>query len=466
MDPVRPWKTSWVLGLLFSAVFALAVGALALLLRFGVEAGFQTYLDTTQAGLHGRIMGALESLPPVEGAWDKVKVANLGRQALDQGLVLSLQDGEGLSVWSARIDAPQAVDEVFATLERRLQARVPWDTGRWEAWDHPVETTSGVAGSMTLEVFQPRRLGPSDLAFLQALDQWLVAVALAGVVLSLILGTLAARGLVRPLQSLQSTTRRLGSGDYEPPRATQTPFREVQELEADLALLASRLAHLQNLRDTAGADTAHELRTPLANLEAQLEGLEDGVLAPTPERFQRLVQEVRRLGELVQAWEDWEKARQPSPTGCQRPREVVESVVESFRPRTETRGQTLALSTESSLPPLSVGRVELARVVVNLVENAHRATPPGGSILVGLRPVLGGVELTVDDTGPGIPEAHRDAVFDRFYRVDPSRSRESGGLGLGLSLVKALIEGAKGRVAAEVSPEGGCRIRAFLPELS
>jgi signal transduction histidine kinase len=110
-----------------------------------------------------------------------------------------------------------------------------------------------------------------------------------------------------------------------------------------------------------------------------------------------------------------------------------------------------------SVPPLPVTDTDLGRITVNLVENAHRFAP-GGRLKVSLTKDVRTVVLMVDDNGPGIPVEHRDAVFDRFYRVDPSRARASGGLGLGLSLVKALVEAAGGSVRADVSPEGGCRI--------
>lgn len=455
--------TSAVLAALFSAVFALAVGAVTLVLRFSVEAGFQTYLDASQAAAHGRIMGALESLPPLEGSWDRERVAALGRQALEQGLVLSLTDSRGQTVWNARTDAPEAVDAVFDALERRLRSRVPWEKGRWEAWDHPVASAE-VQGTMVLEVFQPRRLGPSDVAFLENLDSLLGAMALAGTVLSLLMGVFTAQSLVRPLRGLGKTAQRLGAGDYSPPVPLKTAFTEVRNLEADLAVLAQRLARFQALRDTAGADTAHELRTPLANLEAQLEALEDGVLSPTPERFAALGREARRLRDLVQAWEDLERARAlpDGPGLCRDPAAAVNSAVEAFRARAALRGQRLSLRADEPCGAVALSPDQLGRLVTNLVENAHRHAPAGGVIDVALTEVPGGVELTVDDDGPGIPAEHRDAVFDRFYRVDPSRSRQSGGMGLGLSLVKALAEGSGGTAAAEESPLRGCRIRVTL----
>jgi two-component system sensor histidine kinase BaeS len=234
-----------------------------------------------------------------------------------------------------------------------------------------------------------------------------------------------------------------------------------------LLALASRLARLQALRDTAGADTAHELRTPLANLAAQLEALEEGLLEAGPPRYAVLGAEVKRLLALVEAWEDLERARTRTavPVFCPDPAPVIRRAAEAFLARTADKTQELGVEVTQGVGPLPLDEGSLGRIVVNLVENAHRHAPVGGRIAVALGPDDEGVSLVVDDDGPGIPADHRDAVFDRFYRVDASRARESGGLGLGLSLVKALAEGAGGSVAAETSPWGGCRIRVWFPRL-
>jgi len=130
----------------------------------------------------------------------------------------------------------------------------------------------------------------------------------------------------------------------------------------------------------------------------------------------------------------------------------------AFEARLGPRGQTLEVRTEAT-GSLALAEADLVRIVTNLVENAHRHGNPGGRIAVSWgRGPRGGAQLVVDDDGPGIPGPHREAVFDRFYRADPSRSRASGGLGLGLSLVKALAEGSGGRAEASESPWGGCRI--------
>lgn len=463
MVPLRPLPTALVLSALFSGLVAVTVGSLALVLRFGVETGFQTYLDATQAAVHARIMEALETLPPKDGGWDTENVALWGERALEEGLVLAVLDEAGRPVWSARKDAPEAVASVFSTLEGRLKARAPWEHGRWDAWDHPVGDGGHPKGSMVLEVFQPRRLGASDLAFLEGLDRLLVWVAFGGGLLGIVLGGLTARGLVRPLVRLRSLAHRLGTGNAAPAPHAKAPFREVRDLETDLERLRTRLARLQELRDTAGADTAHELRTPLANLEAQLEALEDGVLPATKERFALLGQETRRLKVLVQAWEDLERARSVprSDAFCGDPAGVAAAAVESFRARTSSRSQTLTFEAAPDLAPAALASEDLGRIVVNLVENAHRHAPNGGRVAVTLVQSQT-LELTVDDDGPGIAAEHRDAVFDRFYRVDASRSRSSGGLGLGLSLVKALARQSGGSAWAEASPWGGCRIRVAL----
>jgi signal transduction histidine kinase len=459
-------RLSTLLTWAFAGLFWTAVLAFALVLRFGIEANFQTYLDTAQAAAHARIMGTLSGLNPGATGWDRTQIAELGRQALDEGLVVSVRDDQGNVVWDARVAETSRVAQVFQDLQRRLQARTPWEHGWWESSDHPFRTGAG-GGTMSVDLFEPRRLGASDLAFLEGIDGLLLVLAAAGLVLSALLGSLTARVVVRPLVRVQHALDRLAGGNDAPEIPVSTVYAEGRDLEARMATVATRLARLQALRETAGADTAHELRTPLANLAAQLEALEDGVLEAGPLRYAALGSEVKRLLALVEAWEDLERARSrtAAPGRCVDPRSVVLQAAEAFRTRMAEKNQILEVLAEEGLGPLPLDGMSLGRIVVNLVENAHRYAPSGGKVAIAFGRDGDGTTLVVDDDGPGIPPEQRDLVFDRFYRVDPSRTRDSGGLGLGLSLVKALVEGAGGSVKAQASPWGGCRIRVSFPRV-
>jgi two-component system sensor histidine kinase BaeS len=236
-------------------------------------------------------------------------------------------------------------------------------------------------------------------------------------------------------------------------------------------------------------DVAHELRTPLTNLRAQLEAIEDGLVAADEAALRSLHEETLLLSRLVEDLQDLAIAESGGlrlDRGDVAPREALASAAAAFRSRAESEG--IALEVEpapAGLPPVSADPARLAQVLRNLVANALTHTPRGGRVT--LRAVrdegAGGaagagaaayaaadapagapaVRFEVRDTGEGIPTEHLPHVFDRFYRADPSRARATGGAGLGLSIVRHLVEAHGGRVAVASAPGAGTVVSFTIP---
>jgi len=244
--------------------------------------------------------------------------------------------------------------------------------------------------------------------------------------------------------------------------------------------MAGALAQAETLRRNLVADIAHELRTPLAVLQGHVEGLQDGVLSPTPPTLDRLHEETLLLTRLVDDLRELSLAeagelkleRQPSDLG-----ELLRRSVAAMQPQAAEKGVTLALDVAPDLPLANVDADRIGQVMRNLLANALRYTTAGGSVTVmarqtektrgtGVTGVTGEVPallVAVADSGPGIAPDDLPHVFDRFYRADKSRSRASGGAGLGLAIVKQLVEAHGGRVWAESEVGKGATFKFTLP---
>ena len=310
-------------------------------------------------------------------------------------------------------------------------------------------------------------LGPAERAYLAAIRRalWLAAglAALVAVALSLVL----ARQIAAPARALTVAARRLASGDLD----QRVPVRSADEL-GELADafngLAAALARQQTLRRQMAADVAHELRTPLAVIQANLEAVLDGVRPLSTAVVADLHEETRLLARLVADLRDLSLAdagqlplrRQPTDLGV-----LARASGARFDPRAEARNVRLTVEVEGGLPPADVDPDRVGQVLGNLLDNALRHTPPGGTVVVrvgaGSRPDT--LEVVVRDTGPGIPAEHLPNIFERFYRADRARARSAGGSGIGLALVKQLVEAHGGEVWVE-SPAGeGARFGLVLP---
>jgi signal transduction histidine kinase len=286
-----------------------------------------------------------------------------------------------------------------------------------------------------------------------------VVAGLASVVLAMALG----RMLARPLDEIGGAARRVAAGEYGARVPREGP-EELVSLADSFNQMAASLERQEQMRRDFIANAAHELRTPLTNLQGYLEALRDGVIPADRAAYESLLDEADRLVRLSRSLDALAEGDASAA-----PPEVVEldlamavrTAVELAQPTIDRAG--LSLVTE--LPDALRARANpdhLAQVLANLLSNAARYTPRGGTVTIRAERRPSDLLVSVANTGDGIPPADLERVFERFYRVEKSRDRARGGAGIGLAIVKQLVEAGGGRVGAE-SADGLTRFWFSLP---
>ncbi len=289
-----------------------------------------------------------------------------------------------------------------------------------------------------------------------------VAVAAAGAaVLSVGLGVFLAWRLSRPLSRLGGAARRVADGDYGARVAREGP-RELVSVADSFNQMAEALEAQERQRAELVTNFAHELRTPLTNLRGYLEAMRDGVMAPSADVFDSLREEVDRLERLSRSLDSLSGDVPAEPVELDLA-VAIRAVADLARPGFERDGLRLQVELPAS-GQLRARAVpdHLSQVLANLLQNAQRYTPEGGTVTVTAAAAADSVLVTVGNAGAEIPAADLPHVFERFYRVDKSRDRARGGAGIGLAIVKQLVEQAGGRVGAESGP-GATRFWFRLP---
>ncbi len=323
-------------------------------------------------------------------------------------------------------------------------------------------STTGIPGPDTQS---PVFANPVASNISRDVNRSLLWAGIGAAALGTLLVWLLSRRTLAPLQSLGEVARRLGRGDLSQ-RAETTGPTEVRELARNFNVMATDLQEAELHRQNLTADIAHELRTPLSNIQGYLEAMRDGLVQPSPEaidtihaqalHLSRLVEDLRLLAQV----ESGDLQLQLTPVRLE---ELLQSSVEAVRPRAEAKGVLLTLDNHQFLPDVQMDATRISQVVGNLLENAITHTLEGGTVDVSARSMTGGVEVAVTDTGPGIAPDDLPRVFDRFYRADPSRSRSTGGSGLGLTIARRLVEAHDGDIAAESVLGKGSRFTIRLP---
>jgi len=292
-----------------------------------------------------------------------------------------------------------------------------------------------------------------------------IAIAAAIVTATAVSWFLSVR-IVRPIGRLANAAERIARGSYGE-RVPVTGSDELSVLAAAFNEMAASLESGELRRRQLLSDLAHELRTPLATIEGYVEGVRDGVVPPTMETWSVLETESGRMRRLVDDLQKVSRAEERQldlrlePLA---PTSIISAAVQAAGPAYTAKGVALDTAVAEHLPTVVTDGDRIGEVLANLLGNALRHTATGGRVEVRAEGHGAEVELTVSDSGEGIAPEHLSRVFERFYRVDTGRSRAQGGSGIGLAIVRALVEAHGGRIRAASAGYGsGARFVVTLP---
>ena len=487
----------WVrLSLAFSAVVLLGVlvlGAVGFLLT---DVNIRRHILVREVRDPGGLIDTLSGYYQAHDSWDGADTLMRGAQAAVPmgprgGLALILTDDLGDIVfttqrWSPGQPAllgkpgdglPIEVDGRtvgYLRVESILRSMHPPDMYRMEG---PFYAGRGmmssapigrVPGPLLFDQAPPIKEPTSPgVFFVQTISRTLLWVALVVGVLGILFGVLMSRTLTAPLSHLAEAAQAIGGRDFSR-RVEVKGTEEVREVAQAFNKMVDDLEQAEALRSSLLADVAHELRTPLSVLQGNLQAILDEVYPMEQEEIARLYDQTRLLGRLVEDLHELAQAEAKQLPLNLRPTELgelVQGVVATFGPAAETEGVNLSMDIPDDLPAVQVDPARMTQVLHNLLSNALRHAPSGGMISVSAGRGENDVWLAVQDNGEGISPQDLHRVFDRFYRVDRARTRGTGGAGLGLAIVRAIVEMHGGQVWADSDgvPGHGSRFTIQIP---
>jgi len=458
----------WVqLTLAFAVVILVTAGTVGVLANLRAGEAFRLYLSYSPGDLYEPLLEGLSAYYEMHGTWEGVEsllqVMPLMREPM-MGRRRSFTFPEERSPQVVLADHKGRVlyDRLGPDMVRRL-------TRDEEAAALDILVDGNVVGRLVIAwPMESAILGPLEQRFVARLRQLLaIGAALAGG-LGLVLGLALSRSLTAPLQRLASAARALAAGDLAQ-RVEVTGSADVADVAQAFNEMAEGLEEAERLRHNLIVDVAHELRTPLSVLQGNLQAILDDVYPLDRAEITRLYDETRLLSRLVDdlrelALADAGELRlnlQATDAG-----RVVQATAESLSPAAQAQGVTLTAEVRGSLPQIQADPDRLAQVLRNLLVNAFRHTPTGGSVTLTASATADEVEFAVSDTGEGIAAEDLPHIFERLWRADRSRTRDerwAGGSGLGLSIAKSLVEAQGGRIWVESKQSQGATFRFTMP---
>lgn len=444
----------------FLIVALVAVGSVAVVVNRTTASSFRSYIgQQTTATANAELLRQLRDHYASTGSWERAQAilaqAHSGRgpgQGQGQGHgggTLFLLAGTDYTVIAASNE--QHVGRVLEDAERRqaLAVRVDGQT----------------VGYLLREGAGAQALDQAQQKFLDDVSRVLVLAAAGAIQLALIMGFLFAWLTVRPLRHLQHSAAAIAQGKL----GTHMPVEGTAEFrQVALAFnhMSSALAESEAVRQRMTSDIAHELRSPVSVMRAQVEAMMDGVFPLNAEQLAVVYDQTLHLGRLVEDLRTLTRAearRLPLEMAPLDPAAFVQRVAADFAPLAHEESLALTTDIAPALPQIQADADRLRQVFANLLANALAHTPAGGNITVRAAPTRTGVRFAVVDTGPGLTPEQAAHVFERFYQADDARQRDRGGSGLGLAIARELVRLHGGRIWIESAPGAGSTVFVEIP---
>lgn len=442
----------------------ITIGLIGLLSNWFMNREFEKYITELGRERRENIVDDLgRQFDGFKRNWKLDYVHAIGMNALYDGYILKLYDAGGNMVWDAENHDMSLCGQIMNEISARMEERGA--EGGFVDNTYEIDQNGKRVGAVSIKYYGPFFMNEADFNFINVMNTVLLVIGILSSACSVVVGCLLARRISRPVTKTAYIAKQISKGNYDIRFEPGTRIRELDDLADAINHLSDALKSQEKLRKQMTADVAHELRTPLTALSSHLEAMIEGLWDATPERLKSCHEEVKRLGTLVEDLGQLAKIEGENLV-LNKSRmdlfEIVHTVSDTMKG--EISKKNLSLSIEGSPVFAEADKNRFSQVVANLLSNAVKYTPEGGAIGIEVYETdrLGIVKVT--DTGIGIPETELPLIFERFYRTDKSRNRKSGGAGIGLAIVKSIVNAHGGTVTVESIKEQGSCFTVSIPK--
>lgn len=423
--------------------------------NFVIGTSFDRYREENESEEITKIVEHIEEYYENNKRFDTGDFENLNQLLMRRGYHIALYDESDNFIW--QIGDKKRL--LFLEEEHKLKSKEHFEK------KYPIKVDGDIKGHIKIKRFKIPPLSEIDKRFKVRLFQGLVFTAIIGVSITILIGIFLSKQISKPILKIKNTADILRNGGLSARVNIKTDTKEIEDLNQSINYLAASLENQEILRKRLTSDVSHELRTPLNVLQNQLEALIDGIWEATPERLNICYEEVIRLTDLIK---NLEKLTTLDEIEHELTKEnislnkIIKSVIEQFKPVFMEKNIQVNFSSSDEIKT-SVDKNKLKQVLINILSNANKFTDENGHINVSLSKVDANAVIKIKDDGVGIDEEDLPHIFQRFYRAENSRSRKTGGAGLGLSIVRGIIEAHNGRIYAESEINKGTTFTIEIP---
>lgn len=450
-------------GFLFTIIISILI--VNLISNKMIDNQFNQYLSEEHKSRVNKIINLVEDLYLKQ---DENKISDneeIMRYAVLENFYIEVQDKESNIIFTSGKDHLLSNNMMNSMMGEMMKRYHNMRVGEYIEEKYPLEINNNNTGTIIIGYFGNWNASQEAMSFKMTFNKSLILSGIAALIIGLIISLIISKGFSIPLVKISSTADEMTKGNLGIRADIKTNTREIYNLSKSINYLAETLQQQEALRKRLSSDMAHEIRTPLTTLKTHIEAIMDGIWEPTRDRLLSCYEELERITKLTDNLQNLDKVEQTNLVINKTKLNVtseVRKILNTFEPMYGNKNIIIIPDLEDEVIA-SIDSDKFKQIMYNLLSNAYKYSNEGSKVSVRLIKDYNWIRIEVEDNGIGIDERDLPYIFERFYRGDISRSRETGGAGIGLTITKTLVEAHGGKIEVESVKGKGSIFRFKLP---
>ena len=425
---------------------------------------FEQYIIRNNENEISNIIDSIRS-KYVNGEWELSSIQQIGEDAISNGIFVDLYDKDSNLVWGAMTYNKNMCHMVMGSIENNMNYMINKNKSNYTEKLFEIKNLDNeIIGNIKIGSYGLLYYMDNDINFLKEINKVITSIGIVMVLITIFIAILISNNISKPVEVVSNMANLIGDGDYDNKIDYDSNIVEIDMLIKSINNLSSKLEEQENLRKRLTTDISHELRTPLTSIQTHLEAMIDGIWEPDTERLNSVNEEVIRLTNLVNQLQNLAKF-DSEKSKLNLAKVNVKNLIMNVVYNNQGKALEKNINIECDLESIDsyLDKDKISQVIVNLLSNAIRYTNNGGKIFISSYKENNNLKIQFKDNGIGIPKENIKYIFERFYRVDESRSKNTGGIGVGLTIVKSIIDLHQGTIEVRSEVNKGSEFIVMLP---
>ena len=427
---------------------------------------FEQYIIRNNENEISNIIDSIRS-KYVNGEWELSSIQQIGEDAISNGIFVDLYDKDSNLVWGAMTYNKNMCHMVMGSIENNMNYMINKNKSNYTEKLFEIKNLDNeIIGNIKIGSYGLLYYMDNDVDFLKEINKVITSIGIVMVLITIFIAILISNNISKPVEVVSNMANLIGDGDYDNKIDYDSNIVEIDVLIKSINNLSAKLEEQENLRKRLTTDISHELRTPLTSIQTHLEAMIDGIWEPDTERLNSVNEEVIRLTNLVNQLQNLAKF-DSEKSKLNLAKVNVKNLIMNVVYNNQGKALEKNINIECDLESIDsyLDKDKISQVIVNLLSNAIRYTNNGGKIFISSYKENNNLKIQFKDNGIGIPKENIKYIFERFYRVDESRSKNTGGIGVGLTIVKSIIDLHQGTIEVRSELNKGSEFIVILPNL-